>query len=537
MTSVLLLTGLLVAGASGASPARAAPQSPREVASCLDETLKNARDPGVGEAPPADDAAFLRRAWLDLAGRVPPVRVVRKFLADTAAPGEKRSRAVESILDSPEFASYQASVWAEYLTDRRPFSQEGYDGRLLQGYLRDAIQQKGSYADIVSALLNGEGPSDTSGPVNFLLRYNAEPVQIAGAVSRKLLGLTLQCAECHDHPHARWTKDEFWGLAAYFGRLRRMQSAGGQFVEGENFFLIVERPRGELRIPDRTATPADGGAVPKKTVFPRLPGSKTIDHSPQRREALLKWLVDPSNPYFARHAVNRTWLQLLGRPLTPTLEPKENEPKPATGPALELLADDFARHGFDLRRLYTVIVLSDAYQRSAGRVEAADESSPATENEERERITARQREAFTRFAVRPLSADQIHHSLASGLGFRGDEGDSQVAAMTSDDFTYDQPQDFFKKGSLTLPRALAILNGEQVRGAAGRGADTVLRLYGNDISRDHIEWLYLATCSRSPTDRELEMMLDLAELQAESRAGLEDVVWVLLNSAEFLTNH
>src|SRR6185503_6216368 len=117
-----------------------------------------------------------------------------------------------------------------------------HNGRLLQNYLRDALQKNEPYDQLVRSLFVADGPSDSSGPVNFLLRYGVAPSALTGASAEKFLGITLKCAECHDHPHSTWKKEDFWGLAAYFARLRRMTPADG----GGDFSVVIERARGEL---------------------------------------------------------------------------------------------------------------------------------------------------------------------------------------------------------------------------------------------------------------------------------------------------
>src|SRR6185436_8229221 len=136
-------------------------------------------------------------------------------------------------------------------------------------------------------------------------------------VSKKFLGLTLHCAECHDHPFADWKRNQFWGLAAHFARLRRMQPA--EEPEGDNYSLVLERSRGELRMPDLDAPPDKEGNRPKKAAYPQFPGQQPQTAEIARRDALAAWITADENPYFARHYVNRTWARLFGRPLVASL--------------------------------------------------------------------------------------------------------------------------------------------------------------------------------------------------------------------------
>ena len=281
----------------------------------------------IEPTPLVDDVTFLRRVCLDLGGRIPHLHATRAVL-DAKEPLD-RAALVDRLLASSEFHNHWGRLWTEYLTDARPFEVETHDGRLLQNYLRDALQKNVPYDEFVRTLFRAEGMSDTSGPVNFLLRYGVQPTALTGASAEKFLGVTLKCAECHDHPHATWKQGDFWGVAAYFARLSRMTPADGS----GNFSTVLERPRGELEVPDRAAKPNENGEYPLKTIFPRLPGAPTIDTTQSRREVFLNWLTSQDNPYFARHAANRVWEMLLGRPLVASFDPVANATAPEIGRA------------------------------------------------------------------------------------------------------------------------------------------------------------------------------------------------------------
>lgn len=487
---------------------------------------------GLVASAPADDATFFRRLWLDVAGRTPPVAEVRKFLASSEP--NKRALAIEQLLDSSYAANQFGRGWTEYLTDRRPFEQPEYNGRLVQNYLRDAWTEKRSYRNVVGDLLAGEGGSDTSGPANFLLRYNAQPAPLAGAVSKKFLGVTLQCAECHDHPFAQWKQTEFWGLAAYFARLRRMQPvevpAGDQDQQG--FVMVVERGQGELRIPDTSVEPDKEGNRPLKAVYPQLPGSKEtapIGHEKTgRRQPLVEWITADENPYFARHYVNRTWERLFGLPLVVSFElPLAGDKASALkAELLDLLAKDFAASGYNLRQPLRVLLHTQAYQRSAS--PAGKEGATASES--------LARDVLARYPVRSMTADETFLSIAQATGYRGDFSDAEISELTREDFGYDQPVPVFSNQPLSVQRGLSLLNSDHVRGACDMAAQATQRMFGPTPGPKHIEWLMLATYGRQPRPKETEALLKLAS-EEDATAGLHDVAWTLLNSAEFNTNH
>ena len=231
-----------------------------------------------GRGALADDATFLRRAWVDLAGHVPPAPFAREFLVDTD-PG-KRGKLVDRLLYSDDFADHWGRVLAIEMTSERPVSHDGHDGRVLHEFLSDRLRKKAPYDKIVREVIAGSGASDTSGPANFYLRYDADPPRLAGAVGKNFLGVTIQCAQCHDHPFARWKEQDFWGLAATFARVRKMEAAG----DG-NLKAVIEARRGELMHPSPGPDPdesmkkgeGDDKPEPKKVCRQAPPARRQAD--------------------------------------------------------------------------------------------------------------------------------------------------------------------------------------------------------------------------------------------------------------------
>jgi hypothetical protein len=493
-----------------------------------------------GLAPPADDATYLRRVWIDLAGHTPSVPIARKFLDDKDP--EKRGKMLARLLDSVDFADHWGRVLAGWAVSERPVARDAYDGRVLHAFFRKRLLAKNPYDQVVREMIAGSGVSDASGPANFFLRYQADPPRLAGAVGKNLLGITIQCAQCHDHPFASWKEGEFWGLAAAFARVRKMESGGD-----DNLKAVIEARRGELMRPgpDAPALAAktegkDAEKPPPKQVVvkPRLLNGK---HIPDvgRRIALASWIVARDNPLFARNLVNRVWEQLYGRSLQTNLD--NPAAKSNSLPVLTLLSEDFARNGHDLRRLLGIILLSKSYSQTSSTLARAD---------------------WTRPAARPLSVDQLHASIAQATGYDGvpeepaegpvddDETDPHADAVAAraephgeasspadegdenvDESKADRPAEALGEWALTLQRALVLLNGEFVREASRSAVRVSRALNGRRVDASQIEWACLATLSRQPTTKEQAV---LGALLAWS-SGLEDVYWVLINSSEFQT--
>jgi hypothetical protein len=398
-----------------------------------------------------------------------------------------------------------------------------YDGRVLRQYLRDALRANRPYRAVVTELIAGEGLSDSSGPANFLLRYDAKPTDLAGAVSKQFLGVTLRCAQCHNHPHAAWKKEDFWGVAAFFARTRVLQ--------GEGVTGVFEARRGELQLPDPAAKPAENRSVPMKTVVPRLPNAGTPGRAGKRRQALAAWVTADDNPYFARNAVNQVWGQLFGKPLLGSLDRPTSEGQRLAVELLDILAADFQASGQNIQRLVHILALGRAYQLGTG-----DGPPTPAAGGAKEQMRYRQMEALARFRVRPLTVDQLYQSIAQATGYLGPEAPAAAPEDKEGDAT-DMPVNFLGARGQTVQRALALLNGDYVHKAVAVGAQAARAVNGGRVGADHIEWLFLTTLSRRPTAEESAAMLGLLKEEAGPTRGLENVLWALVNSAEFNTNH
>jgi hypothetical protein len=517
--SLAVLSSLAI----GAGPV----SEPSAVSAQLDSVIEAKWDDrGVAAEQPADDATFLRRVWLDLAGRVPSVLEAREFLDDTRP--DKRVRLVDKLLASEDFANNWARVWTIRLTEQRPIRHPVHDGTVLQAYLRDGILAGKSYREFAQELITADGARDSSGPANFLLRYGAKPEQLAGAVGKAFLGASLQCAQCHDHVFAHWKQDDFRGLAAFFARLKLMNSEDGSLQ------AVVEARRGEFQWMESGAKPGEDGNIPMKTAAPRMPvaGAAPLSANSPRRQSLAEWLTSTDNPWFARHAVNSTWQELFGTALVPSLDDPEAAVNELHGDALELLSRDFVAGGYDLKRLIRIVVLSGAYQRRTAGVSASPDSDP----KQFDRL-----QALAVFPIRPLTVDQLYESINRATGIRSsEEAVVENAATEPPDAeaqaSADRAVEALGEQGVSMQRALVLVNSPFVHEALRSGARIAATFHGRRIGRPHVEWLFLATLSRLPADDELTRMLEMVREEQGVR-GLEDVLWVLLNSVEFNTNH
>jgi hypothetical protein len=514
-----MASALLVVAGLTLSQAAAQPVS---LASRLDGLVEaRLAEAKLKPGPLASDAEFLRRVWLDLAGTLPSADRVSAFLADKAP--DKRARLVEEILAGDAYVEHWARMLLDTFVGQRPVATGNNDNRVLYDYLVDALGEGRSYRAIVRELLTGEGVAQENGPANFTLRYNTDPNELAGATARVFLGVSLRCAQCHKHPFEKWTQDDFQGYAAFFSRLRAFATVN------DGLMGIVELRKGELEIPDPKGALDANGAVIMRTIAPRLPGGGgKVPAGKSRRKVLADWMTSADNPYFARNAVNRVWERLFGKGLVEPLDSLGKGPGPSAV-LLDALAEEFVKCDFDLERLLRGIVLSRTYQRSSGPI---PENMTAVPAEQQAKVHLDEERLLARFPIRALSVDQLYEAIATATGYRDEIRQPGDAEMVND-----PAAEQLKDTGLSLQRSLALLNGPFVQQAVVKGVRQARIAAGRRIGAPHVERLFLSTLCRKPTPDETERLLRLMEAGEDRNKGLEDVLWVLLNSAEFTTNH
>jgi hypothetical protein len=494
----------LAAAAVLAAPAAGLAGPPADLTARIDARLTGAWAAAkVEPAGPADDATFLRRASLDLIGRVPTVAEVRAFLADPAP--DRRARLVDRLLASPAHDRHMATVWRRAWL---PQADAPAFARLADGFedwvelrLRDRVPYDRIAREAITRVVEeGVGVS----PAAFRTAAEHKPENLAANVSRAFLGVNLDCAQCHDHPFARWTRDQFWETAAFFARPTPLP--------GRNAALVV-------------AVPGAG-----RTVGPRLltdtplawPAAATSrDTGP---ELLAAWVTAADNPFFARNVANRVWAQLFGTGLVDPLDDLGGTEPPSHPELLDELAAGFAAGGFDLKALTRAVVLTRAYQLSsdapAGRVPPP--------------------RAFARAAVRGLSGEQLYDSIRTAAGFPAG-GDGLGGSRGSGERKRFAVQFQAEREALaerSVVQVLALMNGPVTAAAAGgpvlAAADAPFLDAGG-----RVEVLFLATLGRPPTTAEAAPLVAHVERAgtAGRRRALADAFWALVNTAEFGSNH
>lgn len=477
------------------------------------------REHNVVPVQPASDAEILRRICLDLAGRTPTVAEARAYLND-ASP-DRYVKLVDRLLSSPDHASHLATVWRTFLLP------EGVDlsrfGGIpaFDGWLSSRFRENVPYDRLVRELLLAEGRLSQSGPLLFYSAAKLDADQLAGRTARVFLGMRLDCAQCHDDPFEPWTQQDFWSYAAFFARISRPQAA----LESVSTVMRVrDVDRGEVMMPDS-----------KSPVAPKFLDGSKVDESPDaaaRRQQLAHWLTGAENPYFARAAVNRVWAHLFGRGIVDPVDGFGKRHPPRSPELLDQLAAQFIARDFNLREIFRTIVLTRAYQLSSG--SETDESA--------------RHDWFAQMNVKMLTAEQVYDciTVASMLVETESNGVSidRVGNSNRDEFLQQfktlagRPTEF----QAGIPQALTLMNGTLIRSATELAKSGLLKSLEAPFFSDdqRIEVIYLATLSRQPTAGEWPVLRNyLHERGPETsiKDPLADILWALLNSAEFTMNH
>lgn len=461
------------------------------------------------------DAEFLRRVYLDVTGLVPPPEEARRFLADQSS--DKRAKLIDKLLESRDFADFWGMKWAELMASNVFTVVDGT--AYFQDWMRDSFAANKPYDQFVREIVTASGSTWDNGAANFFVRPTEDLTTLAATA---FLGISIECARCHDHPFGVWKRDDFIGLTAFFGQLSG-KGRRGPPVELIRFSAFDQ----EYRHPDT-----------KQVVKPRfLDGTEPVIRPLEdRRQILAKWMTSPDNPWFARATVNRFWRQLMGKGLIEPVDDFRPTNPPSNPALLDALAKDFIEHKFDVRHLLRTILNSKTYQLSSL-------PNPANRDDEVD---------FSRYYMRRLTAEQMLDSvvgitgvpekfLAYYPGVRAvNLADGGVPSSFLD--MYDRPKRDAAKcernENISLRQAMNMMAGDAVNQKIRSDRGNLARMIAEGKSDNQIvEHFYLASLSRYPTAREQELCRTAIGKASSRRAGLENVVWALLDSNEFLYNH
>jgi hypothetical protein len=563
-----------------------------------DQIFRKLRALRMNPSDLCSDEVFLRRAYLDLLGVLPTAEEARAFVGDRSGVGaptpvqprprltrperrpaanpnraeqtpgpaestdaslrlrlQKRARLIDELLERPEFADFWALKWADLLrVEAHSLDKKGVQN--FHHWICQSIAENKPLDQFVRELITARG-STYSSPAAAYYRPNRDPAARARAAAQVFLGTRLQCAECHNHPFDRWTQDDYYDWTDLFARVsykvienKREISSDQHEWNGEQIVFIarqgsVKNPRtGQEAQPRFLGEKNNGASEPAHAPEPSRWRETEDPSAPDELEALANWLTRPSNPLFARVQANRIWYHLMGRGL---VDPPDDfrATNPASHPALlDALAEDFAKHKFDTRHLIRLIMNSRTYQLASepNDTNAADEMN------------------FSHALVRRLGAEQLLdcQSQATGvplkfagypLGLRAaqlpgvrPESKGKRRANPLDQFLeiFGKPPrlmttDGERSCECNMGQAFQMISGPTVNELLVEKQNRLSQLLASGKSNQEIvEELYWTALTRAPTREEMEDLLPGLELAQNRRAELEDILWGLLNSKDFV---
>lgn len=552
-------------------------KTPAYPASAIDAALREEwTKEGLTAAPRADDATFLRRVYVDIAGTIPPPDVTNKFLADTAP--DKRARMVDTLLASPDYAEHWMNYWDDVLMGRETKGQL-VDRTAFRQWLRGQFQKNVAWNVVASSLIdatgqNGDGgprgkkmvpmasmsdddepeDKDVNGAVNWTLKFEQNPQDLAGMASRTFLGVQIQCAQCHDHKTEKWKQTDFRQFANPFLHAKLDPIDRGKPMGGAAKRVALEDIP---NVAQRFKKGAD--VVPIANSKPVALDGTDLAKGGNPRKNLAQWMTARENPYFAKAFVNRMWGHFLGRGFVDPVDDMRPS-NPATMPdVLDKLAADFAKNDFDVRQLIRTICATEAYQLS-------DSAQAKTDPENK---------VWARFHLVPLGPEELLNAMfratdlehtAQKLGVQNMEK-LRLAVVRQYAFLFDvDEEDDEPDYSGTVSQALTLLNGALVAQGARAlpGSATADLVNGPGSDEDKVDALAVRVLSRHATadektkwvqyvteggdvvkgnkgiDVKGNPLAPLARRQPNTSAkaaAYEDVLWAMLNSSEFNFNH
>jgi hypothetical protein len=494
----------------------------------IDElTLAKLKELNLPPSPRAKDAEFLRRAYLDTIGVLPTVEETRAFLA---APD--RDKLIEALLGRPEFVDYWTHRWGDLLL----VSSKRLPAPLMWAYhawIRNQVAANTPWDRFARQIVTARGGTIENGAGGFFVLQD-DPTEMAETVSQAFLGMSIQCAKCHNHPMEKWTNDQYYAFANLFARVRQKTGgrAGNTVIfnasEGELIQPLTNRPR--------APQPLDGIAI-------------TFDDPRDRREPLADWLTSPENPYFSRAIVNRVWANFVGRGLVEAVDDMRKTNPASNDVLLTALADHLARQNFDLKALMRTILQSETYQR-------ASQTLPGNAREKRfyshyypRRVMAEVAlDALSQVTGAPTEFKQAQERGPGGFAYPVGWRALQLPDTNIDSYflkSFGRPDRIItceceRTAAPSMSQALHIANGDTLNQKLKAKNNRIEHLIASKTADEKIvEELYLAALSRFPGEAEKSKLLALlAESKdASKREVVEDLYWGILSSKEFLFNH
>jgi len=472
---------------------------------------------GIEPSELADDTTFLRRVFLDSIGTLPTPAEARRFIADTSK--NKREKLIDHLLERQEYVDYSTMRWLDILrADQLKISPQGTVA--MQRWLQKQFTENRPFDQFAQDLLTVQGNTSAEGPGSFYKILN-KPELAARSISQLLLGVRIECAQCHHHPSERWSQADYVGLAGFFTGLKLKKLPNGEQAVVSLGGKDLPHPRtGEL-IPAR-ALGSDSAQF-----------TNVVD----RRRVLADWMTADDNPFFAKATTNRIWSHYLGRGLVEPIDDMRTTNPATNEPLMQALADHFRKSRYDIKAFTRTLLNSRVYQLSS-MTKASNKSDIQN---------------FSHAAYKSLPAEVLLDAICQSTGVTEKYNGWPEGYRAIQIWDNRMPSYFFRifgrpvrasvcecerSNQPSISQAMHLMNSPEIAAKIGHRHGTAQRLALSLSPSEIIDELYLGTLSRFPVEKEKALMLQaFDELKDNHRTAAEDVLWALLNSKEFVFNH
>jgi hypothetical protein len=485
-----------------------------------DLVLKKLKDLNVEPSPRSSDSEFLRRAYLDTIGTLPTSDEARKFLSNSDS--KKRDALIDDLLERPEFADYWSYQWSDLLLvsskKLRPTSMWSF-----YNWIHDNVSANTPWDVMARNIVTAQGSTVENGAANFFAIHD-NPADLSETTSQAFLGMSINCAKCHNHPMEKWTNDQYYKMANLFARVRTKNGSG----DGERIVFaaasgdLVQPLRGKPQPP----APLDGETLP-------------TNHSGDRREHLASWLTSPENPYFTRAIANRIWANFFGVGLVENVDDLRMTNPASNEDLLSAAATHLIKNKYDLKSLMRAILQSATYQRT---------SDPLPTNKDENRFYSRY---YPKRLMAEVLLDAYSHVTGAPTEFKNyPKGlraiqlpDSKVDSYFLGSFGRPEREKTCsceRTSEPSVTQVLHIFNGDTLNQKLTAKENHLTKLLAaKKPVAELVDEIFLAALARVPTAEERSKFQSALESSnpEELRATLEDSYWALLSSKEFIFNH
>lgn len=468
-----------------------------------------------------EDHVFLRRATTDICGRIPTAEEVTQFLEDTSS--DKRGQLVDRLLQEPDFADHWANKWMDLLRPN-PYRVGIKAVMNYDQWIRERFHQRMPWDQFARELVAARGSTFRNGAVT-LFRDRRSPDEVGTLVSQLFLGVRLECAKCHHHPFEKWSQDDFYGFSAYFAKVGRKGKGVSPPISGSEEFIFAG-DKGEVRHP-----------VTNEVMEPSpLWGEAAVtENDKDPRDVLAAWMTSSDNDLFAQVMANRVWADLMGRGL---VEPVDDfrATNPATNqPLMEALGKHFADSNFSLTEIVRVIARSHVYQLSSMPNERNIADTRNYSRHYRHRLRAEVLlDAFEDISGVPQSFDAMPPGTTAKQIWTHRTGSLFLDTFGRPDPNQDPPCE--RTADSTVVQSLHLMNSEKLHSDVLSDKGNAAKLAESEQEPAEVaRRLYHLVFSRDPAEEETQLVVELLTAEGANRRQLvEDLMWAMLNSAEFV---